>query len=126
MREVFRRAFRSLAPGGVLVFDTAGPGRLPGPGPHKSHAAGAGWAVLVTVEEDAGRAVLTRDITTFREVSSGAYRRDDETHRLRLLAPAEVESWLRGVGFEVRVARSYGQTRLPAGLTGYWARKPRR
>jgi hypothetical protein len=80
----------------------------------------------VTAEEDAGRSVLRREITTFREVSPGAYRRDGETHRQRLLAPAEVESWLREAGFEVRVAGAYRQTRLPAGLTAYWARKPRR
>jgi hypothetical protein len=35
-----------------------------------------------------------------------------------------VESWLREAGFEVRVVDAYGPVRWPAGLVGYWARKP--
>jgi SAM-dependent methyltransferase len=124
VREVFRRAYDSLQPGGLLVTDVAGPGRGPGSGVHKSYMEGPGWAVLVAVEEDPGQGVLTRRITTFREFAAGAYRRDQETHRLRLLARPEVESWLCEAGFRVRVVDGYGPVRLPAGLVGYWAHKP--
>jgi SAM-dependent methyltransferase len=124
VRDVFRRAYDSLQPGGVLVMDIAGPGRLPGPGVHKSHAEGPGWTVLVAAQEDPEQAVLTRRITTFRELEAGLYRRDQEIHRQRLLARPEVESWLRAAGFRVRVVDAYGPVRLPAGLVGYWAQKP--
>ena len=123
VRGVFRRAYDSLQPGGVLVTDVAGPGRLPGPGVHKTFAEGTGWAALVAAEEEPRQGVLTRRITAFREFEAGTYRRDQETHRLRLLARPEVESWLREAGFRVRVVDSYGPVRLPAGLIGYWARK---
>jgi SAM-dependent methyltransferase len=124
VRGVFRRAYASLQPGGVLVTDVAGPGRLPGPGVHKSYVEGPGWAVLVAAEEDPQQGVLTRRITTFREFEAGAYRRDQETHRLRLLPRPYVESWLREAGFRVRVLDNYGSVRWPAGLVGYWAHKP--
>ena len=37
------RAFGALAPGGPLLFDVAGPGRVPGSGTVKFFAEGDGW-----------------------------------------------------------------------------------
>ena len=37
---LLRRIHTALEPGGVLIFDAAGPGRVSGPGPHQSHAQG--------------------------------------------------------------------------------------
>jgi SAM-dependent methyltransferase len=130
VRNVFRRAYAGLDPRGVLVLDAAGPGRLPGAGGqtragvHKSFAEGAGWAVLVAAEEDPLQRTLTREITTFRELEPGVYRRNHETHRLRLLSRSDVQTWLEQSGFQVRVADHYGPVPLPAGLIAYWANKP--
>src|SRR5262245_56559071 len=68
IRKVFRRIHRALAPGGILLFDVAGPGRYPGRGVRKLHAEGPDWAVLVDAEEDRKRGLLTRRITSFRKV----------------------------------------------------------
>jgi SAM-dependent methyltransferase len=123
LEALFRRVHGALRPGGLLLFDAAGPGRVPGGGPRQGHAEGDGWAVLVTTEEDDRAGILTRRITSFRRVGE-LYRRDPEVHRLRLIRRPEVLEPLRALGFRVRTLRAYGDLRLPPGLVGFLARKP--
>jgi SAM-dependent methyltransferase len=123
LQKLLRRIHEALGPGGLLVFDVAGPGRVPGPGPQRTFREGEGWAVLVTAEEDRRRGLLTRRITSFRQVGE-AYRRDHEVHRLRLFRRSEVAGQLRAVGFRVRVLSGYGRDRFPPGAAGFLARKP--
>jgi SAM-dependent methyltransferase len=120
--ELLRRIHRSLEPGGLLVFDVAEPGRVPGSGPQRTHTEGEDWAVLVTAEEDRKNRLLTRRITTFRKVGE-LYRRDQEIHWLRLVARSELLKQLRGLGFEVRVLEGYGQLKFPPGYVGFLACK---
>jgi SAM-dependent methyltransferase len=122
VRGVLGRAFAALAPGGLLIFDVAGPGRVPGPGPHQSYTEAEDWAVLVTAEEDPREQLLTPHITSFRKVGE-LYRRDHEVHRLRLLARAEVLSWLQEAGFRAQVVDAYGSVPFPPGYVGFLARK---
>lgn len=119
---LLRRIGRALAPGGVLLCDVAGPGRVPGPGPRRVHAEGPGWAILADVEEDRESRRLTRRITTFRQVGE-LYRRDHEVHRQRLFPRREVTELLRGAGFRVRALKGYGELEFPPGLAGFLARK---
>jgi SAM-dependent methyltransferase len=123
LTRVFGRVFGALAPGGPLLLDVAEPGRVPGPGPRKTHAEGEDWAVLVSAEEDAGQRLLTRHITSFRKVGE-LYRRDHEVHRVRLLPRAEVAAQLGAVGFEVQVLDGYGSLPFVQGHAGFLARKP--
>jgi SAM-dependent methyltransferase len=120
--RVFARIFVALAPGGLLVFDIAGPGRAPSSGPQRTFVEGPDWTVLV--EADAADSVLTRRITTFRKLEE-LYRRDLEIHRLRLIDPAEVVASLQGAGFAVRTLDAYGAAALPPGVVGFLACKPR-
>lgn len=122
VRQVLARAFAALAPGGLLVFDVAEPGRVPG-GRSKTYAEGEGWAVLVTAEEDRRQGLLTRHITSFRKVGD-LYRRDHEVHRLRLLPREQMISWLQDIGFQVRTLGAYGSAELAPGHVGFLARKP--
>ena len=122
VRQVLRRAFEALAPGGLLLFDVAEPGRVPG-GVAKSHAEGEGWAVLVTAEEDPQQGLLTRHITSFRQVNE-LYRRDHEVHRLRLLPRSQVISWLQEIGLQVQILAGYGSVSFDPGHVGFLARKP--
>jgi SAM-dependent methyltransferase len=46
------RIHAALAPGGVLVFDAATPGRAPKPGAERKFMEGPDWAVEVTVTEE--------------------------------------------------------------------------
>ena len=112
----------ALDPGGLLLFDVAEPGRVPVSGSQQAHTQGEDWAVLMTAEEDRKNGLLTRRITTFRKVGE-LYRRDQEIHQLRLIRRTKVLEYLSVLGFEVRILDSYGELRLPPGLTGFLARK---
>lgn len=122
LEELLRRIHAALIPGGILVFDVAGPGRAPGLGPSRTHAEGDDWAVLAAAEEDCERGILTRRITTFRKVGE-LYRRDEEVHYLRLIGREAMAARLRALGFRVRVLDRYGEMRFPPGLAGFLARK---
>jgi SAM-dependent methyltransferase len=122
VRQVFTRAFDALVPGGLLLFDVAEPGRVPG-GAQQAWTEGDDWAVLVASEEDRQQGFVTRHITSFRKVGE-LYRRDHEVHRLRLLARDQVVSWLREIGFQVELFGAYGPVAFPPGLVGFLARKP--
>jgi SAM-dependent methyltransferase len=120
---LFRRVYDALVPGGVLIFDVAGPGRVVGSGVQRKYWEGNDWATLVAVEEDRQRKLLTRRITSFRKVGD-LYRRNEEIHRQRLFTRSEMAEPLRSCGFRVRVLRGYGPMRFPRGLFGFLARKP--
>jgi SAM-dependent methyltransferase len=119
--RVLVRAARALRPGGLMLFDLAGPKRIPGRG-RRSWQEGDGWAVLVEAKLE-GRD-LQRRVVTFREAGSDGFRRSEELHRLRLHSPAEVLARLRAAGFTARTLPSgYARQRLPRGLTAYVGRK---
>jgi SAM-dependent methyltransferase len=119
---LFRRIYEALLPGGLLVLDVAGPGRVIRPGTQKLYREGKDWAVLVEIEEDRERMLLTRRITSFRKVGT-LYRRDEEVHRLRLYNRSEIARQLRSCGFRVRGLQGYGPLHFPPGLFGFVARK---
>jgi hypothetical protein len=122
IRQVLGRAFAALVPGGLLLFDVAEPGRVPG-GASRSYVEGDDWVVLVAAEEDQRQLLLTRHITSFRQVGE-LYRRGHEVHRLRLLPRAEVVSWLDDAGFQVQTVDAYGAVPFAPGHVGFLARKP--
>jgi SAM-dependent methyltransferase len=121
--RLFRRVHQALQPGGVLLFDVAGPGRL---GPGRENQAmhdGGSWALLLRATEDEVGTTLTRDITVFRRVGK-LYRRSDERHVLRLYRREEIAEELTRTGFEVRRIPGYNDFRFPPGLAGFVATKP--
>ncbi len=120
--ETMRRIHEALQPEGVLLFDMAGPGRVPDGGSVRTFREGDDWAVLVETREDLAGRLLTRRHTTFRRAGE-SYRRDAETHYLRLAPRDEVVALLDSTGFTVRVLDSYGGMEFPAGVVGYLATK---
>jgi SAM-dependent methyltransferase len=119
---LFRRIHDALTPGGLLIFDVAGPGRIPRPGTQSKFWEGEDWAVLVSSEEDRQQMMLTRRITSFRKVGK-LYRREEEVHRVRLYDREQIAKHLRVCDFRVGSLRGYGQMRFPPGLSGFLARK---
>jgi SAM-dependent methyltransferase len=99
--SLFGRIHAALRPGGLFVFDLAGPQVLR---ERRTWDAGGDWAVLVEARVEGD--VLARRITSFRE-RAGGYRRSDEVHRQRVYAPAEILPLLRAAGFRARTRRAY-------------------
>lgn len=122
LRQLFHRIHTALQPGGVLLFDAAGPGRVPGEQPVKTYVDGGDWALLMHAEEDRDARRLIRCITSFRRIGE-LYRRDDECHELDLLPPDEVAADLEHAGFRVELLRDYSGHALPPGLNGFLARR---
>jgi hypothetical protein len=86
---------------------------------------GPGWSISCDAEGEPDRPLLTRRITTFREVG-GRGRRSVETHRLRLYHRRQIAGELIRLGFRVRMGRSYGKLRLlPGGVAVVAVKAPR-
>jgi SAM-dependent methyltransferase len=97
-----------------LLFDIAEKASYPAYA--ESRVGGEDWSVIAIKESDGTR--LTRRVLTFRQIG-GETRRDEEIHHLELYDRAEILELLEG--FRVRVRRSYGSRRLPAGHAVYVA-----
>jgi SAM-dependent methyltransferase len=123
LAPLFQRIYAALPPGGLFLFDVAEPGRTPPPGVVRAYTEGADWAVLVTMEEDGAARLLTRHITSFRQVGE-LYRRDHEVHRLRLLPRSEMAELLPRAGFQFETLAGYGELRFAQGHVGFLAFKP--
>ena len=123
LRSVFRRIFRSLQPGGLLLFDIATPARIASKASVSGRIESHDWTVLVTSKKLPGGEVLVRQITTFRKVGK-LYRRDSETHKLLLLDAKSIARLLSEIGFSVRLVHSYSGMPLLPGVVGFLARKP--
>lgn len=122
LEQFFGMIYQALAPGGLLIFDVAAPGRGGGPGRRPKNCYGDDWAILLETEEDDEGRFLTRHITSFRQVGK-LYRKSHEVHRVRLMRSAEVIPQLRQIGFRTRLLRSYGSMKFPRGLWAVVARK---
>jgi SAM-dependent methyltransferase len=117
------RAFAALMPGGLMLFDCAGPGRVPGGGPARSFEQGESWAVLHESRETVSPPEVRREITSFRLIDGG-WRRSAESHPLQLHEPASVLAALGRAGFETEVRESYAERLSFPGLQVFIGRKP--
>lgn len=93
LTPLFCRVAEALEPGGLFLFDVAGPGRAGPEGRYHSVRELGPVVLTVQVEEDRERQRLVRVIDSF--VPEGElYRRDSERHVLTLFSPDEVVSAL--------------------------------
>jgi SAM-dependent methyltransferase len=121
LQAVCGNAFDALTPGGLLIFDVAGPGRFRDR--KQSFTEGDDWTCLVEYQHDESSQQLTRRIVTFRKVGDH-YRRQVEVHRQQLFEEESVVSMLENIGFQAQVVRSYGDYRLGEGVVGFVAKRP--
>ena len=115
LRGFFRRVAVALPPGGLLLFDFLEPSARR-PRRRQTETSGPEWTVLAAVREDPAHRLVTRWITTIREVD-GRQRLSVEVHRQRLLARRELQQWLQAAGFAVRFRLGFGRRRLKPGHT---------
>jgi SAM-dependent methyltransferase len=119
MRGVLERAHAALAPGGILLFDVAQPGRGM---PRLEHTTwdGPGWEVTSEVVEAPGTSTLERRITTKRGPQLEEV--EVEIHRLALYDHEEVFVMLREIGFDPATLASYAEDyRFGVGHGGFYA-----
>lgn len=119
--KVCRDIFAALAPGGLLIFDVAEPGRCRGR--TQAFTEAQDWTCLVEYQHDEPRHRLTRRIVTFRRVGE-CFRRGEETHPQQLFEEDAVVTMLTRIGFEVQPARAYGEYPLAEHVVGIVARRP--
>lgn len=117
------RVHGALAPGGVLLFDMILRSEKE-PMRYRTTREGEDWQVDAEVIEEPELSLLTRHITSTRQVE-GSERITHETHRVRTFSAIEVERMLRGCGFEVELHRQYGAMPLPPQRLAFLARKPK-
>ena len=118
----FRRVGHALPPGGVFIFDAALPGRAPQPYTRHVESKKKDWMIVVRVEEDARRPLLTRHMTMFRRVGK-SFRRSEEVHRQRLYPKAEIVSRLERAGFKVFTLAGYRRAEFARGQAGFLCQK---
>jgi SAM-dependent methyltransferase len=119
----FSQVNEALVPGGVFIFDVIEPGLVSGSQSSLRHSQGKDWAILLQIEEDSRKHILTRRMTIFRRIGK-LYRRDVEIHRCQLYKGSELARELRRLGFKVRLLHSYGTFQLYKNRVGFVARKP--
>src|SRR6185295_17370118 len=112
-----------LVPGGLFLFDAAGPERKGASEPYQAEASGPDWAVHVETALESGTGLLTRRITSVRKIGC-QHRRDEEVHRLALLNPSAVLESLAQAGFAAEILARYDCHPLPPGVVAFLARKP--
>jgi hypothetical protein len=118
---VLARIAAALRPGGLPLFDLAGPGRVP-PRGRRAWTTGDGWAVLAESRPRPG--AIERRVVTFRAGADGRSRRSEELHRLVLHRPQDVVARLRDAGLTPQLLpQGYAGAPLPAGLTAFLARR---
>jgi SAM-dependent methyltransferase len=121
LAERLRTIHDALQPGGVLLFDLAGPGRS-GPTGSRNVVGRFPGAFVSSVERERD-GLLTREIDTF--VADGPlYRRSVEHHVLRLHDPERVDALLRELGFCTQRLARYAEFELLSGWHAFAATKP--
>lgn len=123
IEDLAGRAFEALMPGGLLIFDLAGPGRVEG-GMTRNFTEGAGWAILYSAEESSSPPRVTRRIVTFTETDGAGWSRAEEVHILHLHGQDTVTDWLESAGFQVEVRDGYSANLTLPSLPVFLARRP--
>ncbi len=116
------RVYRALWPGGLFLFDVAGPGRVPVGETEVTVEFGDDWGLITETTEDR-RGTLTRSLTTLRKIN-GSVRSAEGTERLRLIPQAKVLGMLRKAGFRARSFQGYTGERAAPGHSVFIARRP--
>jgi SAM-dependent methyltransferase len=118
------RVARALRPGGVFAFDLIVRNER-SPLHTRNYRTGRDWAVFAETLETPATRRLTRDITVFRRLPGGAYRRSHELHRVRVPSRDEIMGALRRAGFTARASRRLGAHALAPHRLAFVARKAR-
>jgi SAM-dependent methyltransferase len=117
---------QALRPGGVLAIDICD---LEWAAARRdwstSGRAGDDWAIIIEYSIPAPDRFV-RDMTIFVRNDDGSWRRDREHHDNVMIDTSRVPDLLAPHGVDVRVAQSFGDEELPAGLRALVGHRPSR
>jgi SAM-dependent methyltransferase len=117
---------QALRPGGVLAIDICD---LEWAAARRdwstSGRAGDDWAIITEYSIPAPDRFV-RDMTIFVRNDDGSWRRDREHHDNVMIDTGRVPDLLAPLGVDVRVAQSFGDEELPAGLRALVGQRPHR
>lgn len=119
-----QRVFDVLLPGGLVMLDAAGPGRIGLGEQNDARFEGEDWALFVRTEGAPDGRSMTRETMLFRR-DGELWRRSDEKHDLVLYSPETVTEQLLTAGFDVVVMSGYEDLTFPEGWNGFLGRKKR-
>ncbi|MCK6447969.1 MAG: methyltransferase domain-containing protein [Planctomycetes bacterium] len=108
----------ALEPGGVLLFDLSGPGRVAGGERTLEYDFGE-WRMTMTLREDGARRSMVREHRLRRRDDHGELV---ERHELALFAPDDVQAALGRAGFALESRRDYGEPNPRPGWRVFCAR----
>jgi SAM-dependent methyltransferase len=114
---------KALRPGGVLALDLCDLryGELRRDEPSSSRVTDE-WAIVTRFGLPRPN-LFIREIAAFLRNEDGSWRRDDERHENVLVETAAVPALLAEHSVNARIAESFGQEELPAGLAAVVGRK---
>lgn len=115
LERFFRRAYRALRPGGLLLFDFMASAR--GRTYSAKATKGKDWEMVARASFNGRTGILTRRLVLHRSLANGR-RKSAEIHRVRILDRSEMRAALIRSGFSVKMSRCVGRYRL---LSGDWA-----
>jgi SAM-dependent methyltransferase len=118
----FRRAFRALEAGGILMFDFIESAR--GRTFSTKGRAGADWQIRMSARLDRRGVLLTRRIRTWIKTKHGG-RGGREVHHVRVYPRESLKSALQKAGFAVEFRRTIGGATMIRGDLLAIARRPR-
>ena len=122
IKDLFKKIYSSLIPGGLFIFDFAMPGRIQSS--KKKNWNQNNWELEVEHHEDKESKYLTRKIKIIFHTKTGL-KRDQEVHRLRLFERKELENILIKIGFTPKFVKGYGTFSFPfeSGYGGFISKK---
>ena len=109
LSRLFERAFRSLRPGGLLIFDFMESTRRR---TYRRFAlSGKDWALVMRASANRSGTLLTRRLGLMRTIR-GRKRRSQETHRVQIYSRRQMARMLEEAGFSVTLTRFIGRMRV--------------
>jgi SAM-dependent methyltransferase len=129
LRSMMMRIFEALVPGGIFLFDVAGPGRAGVEGTYDRFVTDDDWVIGARSTESPDAATLRREMTILTRSDDGTYQRTEEHHDLVLFDPRRVGAALTESGFEWATTTAYSRdpgrsTPTLGGWAVFTARRP--
>lgn len=110
--KLFQHIYSALEKGGIFLFDFLAPDVLCGKEYDSKIVEGEDWDIWIAYREDKAHRTFQRDITLFRKLPNGLYRKSRETHHIRLFDIGFIVNTLTEIGFEVKPLKTYGETMM--------------